>query len=39
MLTKAVIFHNAPDIAGIVRRLQEEGYLIAPEVWLVARRA
>lgn len=28
----AVIFHNALDITEIVRRLQEEGYAIDPEV-------
>ncbi|SCF72873.1 Tn3 family transposase [Streptomyces sp. Ncost-T10-10d] len=26
-----MIFHNAPDIAEIVRRLQAEGYAVAPE--------
>ncbi|MFH8978034.1 Tn3 family transposase [Streptomyces sp. NPDC017890] len=31
LLTNAVIFHNALDIAEIVRRLQEEGHVIAPE--------
>ncbi|MFE3767382.1 Tn3 family transposase [Streptomyces sp. NPDC059104] len=30
-MTEAVIFHNALDIAEIVRRLQEEGYVIDPE--------
>ncbi|MFF9358773.1 Tn3 family transposase [Streptomyces sp. NPDC014735] len=31
LLTNAVIFHNALDIAEIVRRLQEEGHVIDPE--------
>jgi TnpA family transposase len=31
LLTNAVIFHNALDIAEIVRQLQEEGYVIDPE--------
>ncbi|MFB6963075.1 Tn3 family transposase [Streptomyces sp. NPDC056309] len=31
MLTNAVIFHNAPDIAEVVRQLQEEGWEIDPE--------
>ncbi|MFJ5722305.1 transposase [Streptomyces sp. NPDC093149] len=31
LLTNAVIFHNALDIAEIVRRLLEEGWEIAPE--------
>ncbi|MEU7058183.1 Tn3 family transposase [Streptomyces sp. NPDC046197] len=31
MLTNAVIFHNALDIAEIVRRLLEEGWEIDPE--------
>ncbi|WP_020123596.1 Tn3 family transposase [Streptomyces canus] len=31
LLTNAVIFHNALDIAEIVRKLQEEGYVIGPE--------
>ncbi|MFK0259300.1 Tn3 family transposase [Streptomyces sp. NPDC090445] len=31
LLTNAVIFHNALDIAEIVRQLQEEGHVIDPE--------
>ncbi|MBT2388635.1 Tn3 family transposase [Streptomyces sp. ISL-1] len=31
LLTNAVIFRNALDIAEIVRRLQEEGHVIDPE--------
>ncbi|MCF3107067.1 Tn3 family transposase [Streptomyces roseoverticillatus] len=31
LLTNAVIFHNALDIAGIVRQLLEEGWEIDPE--------
>ncbi|MFJ4741077.1 Tn3 family transposase [Streptomyces sp. NPDC088775] len=31
LLTNAVIFHNALDIAEIVRRLQEEGHAVDPE--------
>lgn len=31
LLTNAVIFHNAPDIAEIVRQLLEEGWTIEPE--------
>ncbi|MEV0604235.1 Tn3 family transposase [Streptomyces sp. NPDC050315] len=31
LLTNAVIFHNALDIAEIVRQLQEEGWEIDPE--------
>lgn len=31
LLTNAVIFHNALDIAEIVRQLQEEGHIIDPE--------
>ncbi|MFD0344812.1 Tn3 family transposase [Streptomyces sp. NPDC127117] len=31
LLTNAVIFHNALDIAEIVRRLPEEGWEVAPE--------
>ncbi|MEU3771990.1 Tn3 family transposase [Streptomyces sp. NPDC032472] len=31
LLTNTVIFHNALDIAEIVRQLQEEGYVIDPE--------
>jgi len=31
LLTNAVIFHNALDIAEIVRQLQEEGHVIASE--------
>lgn len=31
LLTNAVIFHNALDIAEIVRQLLEEGWEIAPE--------
>ncbi|MFJ5899788.1 Tn3 family transposase [Streptomyces sp. NPDC093064] len=31
MLTNAVIFHNALDIAEFVRQLQEEGWEIDPE--------
>ncbi|MEU1868384.1 Tn3 family transposase [Streptomyces gardneri] len=31
LLTNAVIFHNALDIAEIVRQLQEEGYAVDPE--------
>ncbi|MFI9306621.1 Tn3 family transposase [Streptomyces triculaminicus] len=31
MLTTAVIFHNALDIAEIVRQLLEEGWEIEPE--------
>lgn len=31
LLTNAVTFHNAPDIAEIVRRLQEKGHVIDPE--------
>ena len=31
LLTNAVIFHNAPDIAEIVRQLQEEGHVVDPE--------
>lgn len=30
-MTNAVIFHNALDIAEIVRQLQEEGWEIDPE--------
>ena len=30
-MTNAVIFHNAPDIAEIVRQLQEKGHTIDPE--------
>ncbi|MFE7941952.1 Tn3 family transposase [Streptomyces griseoincarnatus] len=31
LLTNAVIFHNALDIAEIVRQLQEEGHIVDPE--------
>nr|WP_280525001.1 Tn3 family transposase [Streptomyces inhibens] len=31
LLTNAVIFHNALDIAEAVRQLQEEGHVIDPE--------
>ncbi|MFF4354935.1 Tn3 family transposase [Streptomyces sp. NPDC001530] len=31
LLTNAVIFHNALDIAEIVRQLQEEGHVVDPE--------
>jgi Transposase and inactivated derivatives, TnpA family len=31
LLTNAMIFHNALDIAEVVRQLQEEGYAIDPE--------
>ncbi|MGW6797280.1 Tn3 family transposase [Streptomyces sp. NPDC055039] len=31
LLTNAMIFHNAPDIAEIVRQLLEEGWEIDPE--------
>ncbi|WP_406404796.1 transposase [Streptomyces sp. NBC_00879] len=38
LLTNAVIFHNAPDIAEIVRQLQEEGNVVDPEDLPTSRR-
>ncbi|MFF9819080.1 Tn3 family transposase [Streptomyces sp. NPDC014006] len=38
LLSNAVIFHNALDIAEIVRQLQAEGMDIAPRTWHRPRR-
>ncbi|GHB85488.1 hypothetical protein GCM10010347_65540 [Streptomyces cirratus] len=38
LLTNAVIFHNALDIAEIVRQLQEEATPSAPRTWPGSRR-
>ncbi|WP_234538551.1 transposase [Streptomyces shenzhenensis] len=38
LLTNAVVFHNALDIAEIVRQLLDEGREIDPRTWRTSRR-